>query len=139
MLGTAHGVFEILQGNTLPGGVMIQAIGPLCQPEQVAHACWPAMTLVPSFLATGILAVLLSLTAAMWAVAFVQRKHGGLVLILLSMGMLLVGSGFIPTFVGILASAAAIGIHAPLSKWRARLPKGAVRIGSALWPWPLIA
>ena len=30
-------------------------------------------------------------------------------------------------------------VAASLSKWRARLPKGAVRIGSALWPRPLIA
>jgi flavodoxin len=139
LLGAAHGVYEILQGNTVPGSVMIQAIGPPCQPERVAHACWPAMTLVPSFLITGILAVFLSLTAATWAAAFVQRTRGGWVLILLSIGMLLVGSGFIPTFVGLIAGVAGIGIHAPLSKWRARLPTGAVRLGSALWPWPLIA
>jgi hypothetical protein len=139
LLGTAHGVYEILQGNSVPGSVMIQAIGPPCQPEQVAHACWPAMTLVPNFLVTGILAVVLSLTAATWAAAFVQRKRGGWVLIGLSMLMLLVGSGFVPTFVGLIASVAAIGIYAPLSKWRARLPKVAVRLGSALWPWPLIA
>jgi len=138
LLGTAHGVFEILQGNTVPGGVMIQAIGPPCQPEQVAHACWPAMTLVPSFLATGILAVLLSLTAATWAAASIQRKRGGWVLILLSIGMLLVGSGFIPTFVAILAGVAGLGIHAPLGWWRVRLPKP-VPVGSALWPWPLVA
>jgi hypothetical protein len=62
-----------------------------------------------------------------------------LVLFLLSMLMLLVGSGFIPTFVGLIAGVAAIGIHEPLRKWRARLPKGAVRLGSALWPWLLIA
>ena len=53
--------------------------------------------------------------------------------------MLLVGSGFIPTFVGLIASAATIGIRTPLSTWRARLPKGAVHLGSALWPWPLVA
>jgi hypothetical protein len=139
LLGAAHGVYEIQQGTTVPGGVMIQAIGPPCQPEQVAHACWPAMSLVPNLLITGILAVVLSLAAATWAAAFVQRKRGGLVLVLLSIAMLLVGSGFIPTFVGLIASAATIGIRAPLSTWRVRLPKDAVHLGAALWPWPLVA
>ncbi|MBN1581787.1 MAG: hypothetical protein JXA89_13870 [Anaerolineae bacterium] len=48
-------------------------MGPPCQPETVAHACWLAMTVVPSFLVTGVLAVVLSLVAALWAADFVQR------------------------------------------------------------------
>jgi hypothetical protein len=139
LLGAAHGVLEILQGPVRPGRLLIHAMGPPCQPEAVAHACWPAMTVVPNLMVTGILAVLLSLTAATWAAAFVQRKRGGPVLVLLALLMLLVGSGFIPTFVGLIAGIAALGIHAPLSKWRARLPESALRLGAALWPWPLVA
>lgn len=56
LLGALHGYFEILQGDVAPDGLMINAIGPPCQPEEVGHACFPAMTLVPNFLVTGILA-----------------------------------------------------------------------------------
>jgi hypothetical protein len=139
LLGAAHGYNEIMQGNVTPDGIMISAIGPPCQPEAVAHACWPAMTVVPNFLVTGILAVVLGLITAIWAAGFVYRRVGGPVLILLSILMLLVGGGFIPVFVGVIAGVAAVGIHASLPKWCARLPKNGVRFGSALWPWPLVA
>jgi hypothetical protein len=93
------------------------------------------MTIVPNLMVTGILAVVLSLSAAVWAAGFVQRKYGGPVLILLSIAMLLVGSGFIPTFVAVIASVAASGIHAPLARWRTYLPQ----FVAVLWPWPIVA
>jgi hypothetical protein len=139
LLGAAHGVFEILQGSVAPEGLLIHAIGPPCQPETVAHACWPAMTVVPNLAVTGVLAVVLSLSAAVWAGGLIQRKYGGLVLVALSVLMLLVGSGFLPTFIGLIAGVAGIGTRAPLAWWRARLPTKALRIGAVLWPWPLIA
>jgi hypothetical protein len=36
-----------------------------------------------------------------WAVAFVGRKNGGLVLILLSVIMLLLGGGIVPAIIGV--------------------------------------
>jgi hypothetical protein len=139
LLGAVHGLFEIRQGSTVPEGFIIYAIGPPCQPEAVAHACWPAMTVVPNLMVTGILALILSLVAAIWAVGFVQRRYGGPVLMLLAVLMLLVGAGFLPTFVGLIAGIAGIGIRAPLDWWRALLPENVLRFGAALWPWPLIA
>lgn len=35
--------------------------------------------------------------------------------------MLLVGGGFLPIFVGLIAGVAGIGIHAPFAGWRAHL------------------
>ncbi len=55
--GIEHGIFEIMQGNVAPGGVTISSIGPPCVPELAWNACEPAITLLPNFLATGILAV----------------------------------------------------------------------------------
>lgn len=63
----------------------------------------PAMTIVPSFLVTGMLAIILGLMVAIWAAKFVQRKNGGLVLILLSIIMLLVGGGIVPPVFGVAA------------------------------------
>ena len=111
LLGMVHGINEVLQGNVAPGGIMISAIGPPCQADTVWHACLPAMTLVPSFLVTGALSVLLSLITLVWAAAFVQRKRGGPILVLLAMMMVPVGGGFVPAFIGIIAGIAGAKIN----------------------------
>ena len=58
---------------------------------------------------------------------FVRRKNGGLIQLLLSIAMLLVGGGFAPPIVGILASVAGLGINTSHTWWRThfRLPYGA--------------
>jgi|GEM_PF-962315 len=130
LIAIQHGIFEILQGSRAPGGLMFNAIGPPCQPEAVWHACFPAMTLIPNLLVTGIAAVLAGLGMAVWAVAFGGRKRGGLVLGALSLLALLVGGGFVPVWIGLVA---AVTLRAPVK------PGGAVwRILAALWPWPLL-
>ena len=48
------------------------------------------MSILPNFLITGILAMLIGLAIIIWSVGFVQRKQGGLVLMLLSIALLLV-------------------------------------------------
>jgi len=96
--GTSHGPGEMLQGNKAPSGVMIEA-----WPELTSLGGEPAMTIVPSFLITGILAIILGLVVTVWAAVFVQKKNGGVVLILLSIIMLLVGGGIVPPIFGIAA------------------------------------
>ena len=54
-----HGIFEILQGNTPTNGYFIEAIGEA--QRYWVHGTEAAITLVPNFLATGILAVLAGL------------------------------------------------------------------------------
>lgn len=61
------------------------------------------MTVVPNFIVTGVLAIIFGLTVTAWTVAFVERKHGGLWLVLLSIIMLLVGGGIVPPFFGVAA------------------------------------
>ena len=96
--GASHGPGEMLQGNIAPNGLVIEA-----WPELTALAGEPAMTIIPSFLVTGILTVIFGLIVAVWAAKFVQRKNGGLVLILLSIIMLLVGGGLFPPIFGVAA------------------------------------
>ena len=52
----------------------------------------PAMTVVPNFLATGILAVLASLAFLVWATTAAHRKHAGLVLI--ALGVIFIAVNF---------------------------------------------
>jgi hypothetical protein len=133
--GPEHGYFEILQGNVRPDSLIIAAIGPPCEPEKVWNLCEPAMTVIPSFLVTGILATVIGLITMIWAAAFVQRKNGGIVLILLSIALLLVGGGLFPPVIGIIAGVIGTRINAPLT----RQPGSVLRFFAKLWPWPLVA
>jgi hypothetical protein len=96
--GASHGPGEMLQGNIAPNGLVIEA-----WPELTVLAGEPAMTIIPSFLVTGVLTVIFGLLVAVWAAKFVQRKNGGLVLIFLSIIMLLVGGGLFPPVFGVVA------------------------------------
>jgi hypothetical protein len=133
--GPEHGYFEILQGHVRPDTLVIASIGPPCDPEKVWNLCEPAMTVIPSFLVTGILATVLGLITMVWAAAFVHRKHGGIILILLSIGLLLVGGGLFPPAIGIIAGVVATRINRPLN----RQPGGILNFLATLWPWSLVA
>jgi len=137
--GIEHGYFEVLQGNVRPEGLMIVSIGPPCQPELVWNKCEPAMTIIPNFLITGILAIILGLITIVWSLAFVQRKQGGLVLILLSIGLLLFGGGLFPPLIGIIAGLVGTRINKPLIWTRDHLPNTLSRWLAKLYPWTLIA
>ena len=136
--GIEHGYFEILQGNVRPDSLMIASMGPPCEPEKVWNACEPAMTVIPSFLVTGILAIIVGLAVLIWAAAFVQRKNGGVVLILLSIALLLVGGGLFPPLIGIIAGVAGTKINAPLAGQPMHLSGSILRFLAKLWPWPLV-
>ena len=132
--GLEHGYFEILQGNTRPASLTFASMGPPCVPEKIWNACEPAMSILPNYLLTGILAVLLGLAMMVWSAAFVQRKHGGLVLILFSIALLLFGGGIFPPLIGLIGGTAGTQINKPL----AGKPGGPTRFAAKLWPWPLI-
>jgi hypothetical protein len=133
--GPEHGYFEILQGHVKPDRLIIAAIGPPCEPEEVWNLCEPAMTVIPSFLVTGILATVIGLITMVWAAAFVQRRYGGIVLVLLSIALLLVGGGLFPPVIGVTAGVVGTRINTPLT----RQPGSVLRFLAKLWPWPLVA
>src|SRR4030042_1202665 len=83
--GASHGPGEILQGNVAPSDVIIEA-----WPSLTALGGEPAMTIVPHFIVAGILTIIFGLLDAVWAGVYVERKNGGMFLVLLSIIMLLV-------------------------------------------------
>jgi hypothetical protein len=134
--GVEHGVGEILQGNVAPAGLVFRS-WPDAEAFRVLDG-EPALSVVPNLLATGVLAVLASLLFLVWATTAVQRRHGGLVLILLALAMLLVGGGLAgPLLIGLPLGAAAARITSPLTWWRTRVPGAVRRALAALWPWAL--
>jgi hypothetical protein len=129
--GLTHGVGEVLQGSGPPGGLVFDSWAEGRIASNLGGE--PAMTLVPDLLLTGTLTIIVSLAVALWAVAFVGRRHGGTGLVLLSLLMLLVGGGFGPPVLGMLAGLAAGGAHAPRRRWARRLGGRPARVLASLW------
>ena len=96
--GASHGTSEILQGNIAPSGILIEA-----WPELTSLGGEPDMRFIPNFSVTGIVTVITGVAVTIWAATRIQSKNGGLVLILLSIMMLLVGGGLIPPALGVMA------------------------------------
>jgi len=132
--GLEHGIFEILQGNTRTEGVMIASMGFPCDPETAWNLCEPAMTILPSFFTTGLIAILISIIMIAWCVAFLKGKRGGLTLVLLALALLLFGGGFFPPLIGIIGGVTASQLHKPLTA----SPGGLTRLAARLWPAPLV-
>lgn len=133
VMGIEHGIGEVLQGSVRPEGLMI-----LSWPGSAFFRALqgePAMTVVPNLLVTGLLAILISALYTLWAVVWIEREHSGWVLMALCVPMLLVGGGIFPPILGLIIGAAATGLHAPLTWWRAHLSPGVRRILGGLWPW----
>jgi hypothetical protein len=135
LAGLEHGYFESLQGNVRPVALAFPSWGPQqCDPAKIWHACEPAMSILPNFLVTGILAMLLSLAIIVWSGWFIQRRRGGLTLILLSIALLLFGGGFFPPVIALVGGLAGTKINRPLSGQIS----GLTRFAAKLWPWPLV-
>lgn len=130
-VGIEHGVGEILQGPVAPGGLAIESWPDVKAFEILAGE--PAMTVIPNLLVTGVLAVIVALALGIWSVLFIERPHGGPVLIALSVLLLLVGGGFAPPLMGIVLGVAATRIGAVSHRSPGRLARAIGRV----WPWVL--
>lgn len=133
IMGIEHGVGEVLQDSMIPGGFMIQS-WPASEFFRILGG-EPAITILPNLLITGALACLFSLGFLVWSIWFVERRHSGWVLLLLAILMFLFGAGIFPPIFGLLVSAGAARIHAPLTWWRKHLPLNGQRLLGRLWPW----
>jgi hypothetical protein len=137
LAGLEHGVGEVLQGNVRAAGLMIQS-----WPDAAffrVEAGEPAMSVVPNLLASGVLTILVSLVFLAWSVGFAHRKHGGLVLVGLSIVLLLVGGGFGPPLLGIIVGLTATRIGASSNWWGTHLAPASSRALSRSWPWAFVA
>jgi hypothetical protein len=134
--GLDHGIFEILQGNSPTNGLLIEAIGP-------NHIMWVhggegAFSILPTFLMTGILAVLTGIAMIVWSVKFIDTRRGPLGFFVLNLLLFLFGGGIAaPILIYPAAGIAATRIHKPLTGWKKILPER-IRPGLAkLWPYTL--
>ena len=129
--GFNHGFFEFLQGNTPTGGLFIHAIGD-------AQRFWPqgtedAFTIIPNFMITGILAMLLGVTIIIWSLRFIQEPYGPTGFLVLFILLFLVGGGIGQPAFFIPAWAFATRMNKPLTWWRNVLPRSTWPFLSKLW------
>ncbi len=134
LAGLEHGYFEIQQGSVQPSSIMFASMGAPCAPEKSWNACEPAMSLMPNLLIAGIVTIILGLAIMIRSAAFIQREHGGLILICVSVVFLVFGGGFFPPLIGIIGGAAATQINRPLSG----RPGTITRTVGKWWPVPLV-
>ncbi len=135
LMGIEHGLGEVLQGNVAPAAWVFPSWPNSAWFEILAGE--PAMSVIPNLLVSGILSIFFSLLFIAWVILFVGRRNMGLVMVLLSFAMLLVGAGFGPPLVGILTSIVAFKVNSPLAWWHRRAA-GPRRFLSVLWPYLFI-
>jgi hypothetical protein len=135
--GLDHGFFETLQGNVPTPGLVVQAIGP-------AQRMWvrgteEAFTLVPNFLATGILAMAVAVLIIVWSVRFIDGKHGSAVFLGLGALLFLVGGGVAQAAFVVLCFVVSLRIDRQASAPSAVHPGGVARTLAKAWPYLLAA
>jgi hypothetical protein len=131
-----HGFFEVLQGNTPTNGIVIPAIGE-------AQRFWPlgteeAFTIIPNFLVSGVLSMVLGFIVIIWSLRFIHTKHGPTVFVLLFTLLFLFGGGIGQVAFFLPAWAFSTRMNKPLTWWRNVLPENIRPFLSKLWPVVLI-
>jgi len=129
--GLEHGLFELLQGNVRPDGLLISAIGP-------AQRFWPhgtetAFTIIPNMAVTGCIAMLFSFTVILWSLFGLRKKHAWLPLMALSIMQFLTGGGFAQIFLSVSISLVACRLNMPLPWWKKHISKRILAAIGACW------
>lgn len=120
LTGIIAGYFEVLQGNITPDGIMISTIG--SSYSMAEDFTYFAITIIPDLRISGILAIVFSCSVIIWSLRYVDRKHGALFLLGLSIAQMLVGGGWVIDLATI-TSILATRIDKPNEWWRKRLPE----------------
>ena len=118
LTGIIAGWFEINQGNTIPDDFVISTIGP--NYLMADDFTYFAITLIPNFLITGILAIIVSSLVIIWSVRFVQTKNGVKILLGLTITQMLVGGAWVIDL-ALITCIIATRINKPINLWRSPL------------------
>ena len=124
--GLEHGIGEILQGNISTPGLKIYAYS--ASGLAFPFGREPALSVVPNYLISGILSILLGLIIIIWSIKLIQIKFGAVGLLGLSIILFITGGGFGPFTTLIFASIAALKINSNFIWWKRLFPL------AAAWP-----
>lgn len=132
-----YGILEMLQGNTKPHSIVVNAFKTLSGAS--LHATEPTIILFSSFLISGVLLVAVSVFFTVWSALFVQRNKGGLVMIVLAVVQIVVGGSTARCIQGLIYGIIGTRIGAPFSWWRARFSERSRQLLSVNWPWLFVS
>jgi hypothetical protein len=135
--GFGHGIGEILQGNIITPSIRIYAFASPGLPFPFGQE--PAMTIIPNYLFSGILTVIFGILIILWSTKYIKYKYWSIVLLILSIILLLVGGGYAPFTVLIIACISGIKINSKYKWCRKYLPTKFRQILSLLFPWAYIS
>jgi hypothetical protein len=132
IMGIEHGIGEVLEGYRPTDSVFI-----LSWPDSAFFeimAGEPAMTIIPNYFVTGLLAIFFSGAFLIVLVKPGLDRKAIIILVALLILMLLTGGGFGPPILGIIAVLILLKRNSPLKLWR-KLPSKLHTVLSRLWPW----
>ncbi len=132
IMGIEHGIGEVLEGYRPTESIFILSWPTSTFFEIMAGE--PAMTLVPNYLVTGLLAILFSSIFLVVLVKPGLNRKGITILFALLILMLLAGGGFGPPLLGMIAVLIASKRNSSLGIW-SKLPSKLHGVLSRLWPW----
>lgn len=130
--GFVHGVGEVLQGSGAPAGIVFDSWTAGDFARNLGGG--PALSIVPDLLLSGLLTLGVSVSVALWAAWFADRRYGGRGLAALSALMLLVGGGFGPPVLGLLAALVAGAANRSRDRAPRRAHGHGVEALAASWP-----
>ena len=137
--GLDHGICETLQGNTPTNGLLINAIAAGSKWTVWNEGTEGAFTIIPNFLLTGILAIIMGILIATWSIGFIHKKNGVPVFLFLALLLFLFGGGIAQVFCVLLLWYVASRIDRPWPGWRKILPQESRKRIANVWRWSLIS
>ncbi|HBG32259.1 MAG: hypothetical protein A2084_00745 [Tenericutes bacterium GWC2_39_45] len=102
IIGFIHGIGEILQAGSKSNSYLIYAID-VADPDKIWHAGLPAFSIIPDFLITGIITVLISIVILILANLLIESYYFKIFPLFFIL-LFLFGGGFVPPFIGIISS-----------------------------------
>ena len=132
IMGIEHGIGEVLEGYRPTDSVFI-----LSWPDTPFFEIMsgePAMTIIPNYLVTGLLAIFFSCVFLVVLLKPNPDRKAIIVLFALLIFMLLAGGGFGPPILGVIAVLIALKRNSPHKTW-SKLPSKVHSVLSMLWPW----
>jgi len=107
--GVVHGLYETLRGYTPTGGFYLENFG--------------AFSVIPNYLNTGIVVILVALSITLWTIGFIHKKNGATGLLVLTILLFFVGGGVAQFFFGLIAWGVSTRINSSLTWWKKVLSK----------------
>jgi hypothetical protein len=104
ILAGMHGYYEIVNGHKNPGGILFDAIsGNSLTTNFNGWPGWPAISIIPDLLITGIVVFIIDGILLVWFLFFNNHKKWIIILVCLAILLCVCGGGFMSPFYGITA------------------------------------